>query len=319
MEIPFDPPYSSRPSTAGAKHPSPKPLLPKKILFVSSEFAGIAQTGGLGQVSRDLPLALKKFGFDVRVVIPYYRQQFFGKASLTIPSLYFRPGIFELGCAVYTTEVEGVTIYLIDHEKYFNRPRLYDDGYREYHDNPERFSLLSYGALEIADNLGFFPDIVHCNDWQTSLVPLYLSRKRATNSRFTHSKSLLTIHNGAFQGKCSAFFKDFLGLYEAFNPEVYEDYQAINLLKGGIFLADAVNTVSPGYAKELLTYEGGHGLHGMYLKKGERFAGILNGCNYASWNPATDPYLVKNYSAETLEDKKLCKKSLAHPSRLKKR
>ena len=287
-------------------------LQPKKLklLFVTSEYEGLVKSGGLGDVSRSLSNALTKRGHEVVVVMPYYHQLISAKTELVFEGLYVKPGSNELGFSVYKLISADVTLYLIENHHYFDRPRLYDDGAVEYGDNPERFCLLSAAALKLAEVLEFYPDWVHCNDWQTALVPLYIRRLAERDKNFAATRSLLTIHNGFFQGRYSAYFQGFLGLGLSFNYREFEEYGYINLLKGGIELADFVNTVSPGYASELLSAEGGHGLATKYQTKSTKFKGILNGCDTENWNPRTDLFIAANYGSKTIELKQNCKQDL---------
>ncbi|MBL0691519.1 MAG: glycogen synthase [SAR324 cluster bacterium] len=288
-----------------------------KVLFITSELAGITKTGGLGDVSYALPKALKALRVDARVVMPFHSMLIKRPVKKILDSLIVKPGNVEIGCSIYETKIDFIQVYLVEHQIYFHRPRLYDDGVNEYPDNIERFCLLSAAALALAQKINFVPDCVHCNDWQAALAPLYLSRLKKVNSKFKKTKSLLTVHNGHFQGKHSAFYQGFLGLNEAFHMYAYEDCGHINLLKGGIFYSDYTNTVSPGYAEELLTLGGGHGLYMAYQQKKDRFLGILNGCSYEIWNPKTDKYIAKHYSINNLANKRHCKLDLVKQFGLK--
>ena len=283
-----------------------------QILFVSSELEDFAKTGGLADVIKALPLVLQKQGHDVRIVVPYYPSiAETHETTLRIESCWVQMGEHALGCSVYETKMQNIPVYLVEHLEYFSRPRIYDqDGY-EYADNAERFGFLSKVSLEICHHLQLQPDIVHAHDWQSALLPYYLKQAQQHGSAFAKTKSVLTIHNGAFQGLTAGYKISLLGIgAEAFQPDAFEDHGMINLLKGGIYYADQVNAVSPGYAKELVTPLGGHGLHALFQKKGKRLRGILNGCDYQTWNPEQDAHLPANYSAKEREGKQKCKSAL---------
>ncbi|PIE43499.1 MAG: starch synthase [Gammaproteobacteria bacterium] len=284
-----------------------------KVLFLASEKEGLVKTGGLADVVRALPAHLKRQGIDVRVMIPCYRDLLVQNYSLRIPSLDIHLTHHDCyGSAIRQTLVDDVQVYLLEHNAFFDRGGLYnEDGGDSYNDNALRFALLCKGALCVCDTLDWIPDIVHCNDWQTALAPFYLKEHFAGNTKFSHTKTVLTIHNGLFQGHAPAFLKETLGINDYFFvPEIFEDNGQINMLKGGIALADAVTTVSPGYHDELLNKETSHGLWQSYHAKGSAFVGILNGCNYEHWDPEVDPDLPENYGIHNIAGKAGCKYTL---------
>ena len=280
----------------------------RKILIVASEYYGLVKSGGLADAVASLTKYLNTMGHETLIVVPYYAHMIPGVSSLAIPSLAVEMPMGTVRCAVRRQEVNGLAVHLIEHHQFFSRPGLYDYFGREYDDNPVRFSFFAMAALALCDELDFTPDIAHCHDWQTGMLPLYLSwRKAQGHGRFSKTKSLLTVHNGIFQGKFSAYHRGFLGLNNDSYPwNPYEDFGCINILKGGVHYADWVNTVSPNYATELQTPAGGHGLHLAFLSKDGRFSGIINGIDTNLWNPETDPYIKKNYSADDRSGKRNC-------------
>jgi len=290
------------------------------IIFASSEVDGFSKSGGLADVARALPLHLKSLGNDVRIVTPFYRLiPEKHKTSTIIPSLGVPMGSEEIWCTVRHKDLEGnvdgktisVPVYFIEHKHHFFRHGYYGDGSQAYPDNASRFGFFSKAVLQICRALDWTPDIFHSNDWHTALVPFYLKQTQLENADFIKSRSVLTIHNAGYQGGAPGIFRHSLGIpLENFVLEMFEDYGHLNLLKGGINFADQVNTVSPGYAEELRTPLGSHGLHETYLRKGKNFSGILNGCDYDEWNPETDPHLPANFSAKDLAGKKECKQEL---------
>jgi starch synthase len=291
-----------------------------RIIFAASEVEGFSKSGGLADVARALPLHLKSLGHDVRIVTPFYRLiPAKHKTSTVIPSMGVPMGNEEIWCAVRHKDLEGtvagktvsVPVYFIEHKHHFFRHGYYDDGLHAYPDNASRFGFFSKAVLQICRALDWIPDIFHSNDWHTALVPFYLKQAQLENADFLKSSSVLTIHNAGYQGVAPGIFRHSLGIpLENFVPEMFEDHGDINLLKGGTNFADQVNTVSPGYAKEMNTPLGSHGLYDTYLRKGENFSGILNGCDYDEWNPETDPHLPVNFSSGDLTGKKLCKQEL---------
>ena len=185
---------------------------------------------------------------------------------------------------------------------------MYRHSGKDYPDNAERFALLSLAALEFAKRAPLPPQVIHCNDWQTALVPVYLKTLYRNDSFFEKTKTLLTIHNLAYQGVFPRSTMPRLGLpLELYNTEQMEFYGNINLLKAGIVFADKLSTVSEKYSQEIRTVEFGCGLEGILQKRAADLAGILNGVDYAQWNPEQDPWLVSNYSAEDLQGKQQCK------------
>ena len=276
-----------------------------KVLFATSELAPWVKTGGLGDVAGALPAALKVLGVDVRVLVPDYpalREQFPDAKEIARPhwlgGLLPTPGLREARTA------DGTTLLLLDYPPYFNRtgsPYLGPEG-RDWLDNHLRFGLLSRVAAWLgseASTLVWKPDIVHCNDWQTGLAPAYLNYLPGRQA-----KTLFTVHNLAFQG-----LFDHASLFELGLPDVawhldgVEYFGYLSFLKAGLQHADAITTVSPGYAREIQTDAEGMGMAGLLRHRASRFHGILNGIDTTVWNPETDHHLFQNYSVRHLERK----------------
>ena len=266
-----------------------------KIAFCSSEVFPFAKTGGLADVCGALPLALEKLGTEIIVFLPHY--QFIDTREFQIQRVH--EGVSK------TSFGKNITVYLIENEKYFYRDGLYGDRKGDYADNLDRFQYFSLHALELLKEFNEKIDIVHCHDWQTALIPVYLKEKYKDDPFFAKTKSLLTLHNLAFQG---VFPKDEylkIGLSERlFSEKGFEFFGKINLLKAGIIFSDAINTVSPQYAKEILTKEFGCGLEGVIKSRKDQVTGILNGLDYDIWNPKTDIFVEKKYSSDNFSERK---------------
>jgi starch synthase len=285
-----------------------------KIVMIASECAPFAKTGGLADVVGALPKALRALGHEVIVVIPKYAlidNNRYGLRSFLSP-LGVWMGDTEEWCAVYTADNDGVPVYLIESNKYFDRWGLYHDAdLNDYQDNPRRFGLLSRAGLQFCRDIGFTPDIVHVHDWQTAPAAAYLKVWHWNDPVLGRAASVLTLHNIAHQGVYNALDYDYLGLqWNNFTADKFEDHGQMNFLKGGIFYADKVNTVSPTYARETLTPEGGQGLAPYLNNRGNDYTGILNGADYNEWNPAVDKLIPERFSATKLSGKAVCKREL---------
>jgi starch synthase len=285
-----------------------------KIVVIASECVPFAKTGGLADVVGALPQSLAKLGHDVMVVVPKY-------ALVDVDRYHIQPFLSPMGvwmgnieewCAVHMTTDDYVPIYFIESDKYFGRDGLYHDSeFNDFLDNPRRFAFFTRAALQLCRDLAFRPDIVHVHDWQTALGPAYLKVWHGDDEILGGAASVLTIHNIGYQGKYSADDYEYVGLgWGNFTPDKLEDYGGINFLKGGIQYADLVTTVSPTYARETRTPEGGWGLAPYLNDKGDRYLGILNGVGYEQWNPATDPLIPANYSPDDMAGKAICKREL---------
>lgn len=287
-----------------------------RVLIASSEMVPFAKTGGLADVCGALPIELAKRGDEVVVFLPAY------------------PGIHEANIPIEETEIEfqipigskmvsgqllkatlpksNVTIYFVHQPDYFYRDGLYQFAGEDFKDNCERFVFFNRFLLESLSQLNWYPDVIHCNDWQTSLIPAYLKTTHSGQSSFKEIATLLTIHNLAYQGNFWHWDMLLTGIdWQYFNWRQMEFYGRLNLLKTGIVFADAISTVSPRYALEIQTPEQGCGLESVLLERSESLTGILNGIDTQVWNPRTDEHLACNYDVNDWQTGKAkCKADL---------
>lgn len=286
-----------------------------KILFVASECVPFSKTGGLADVVGALPRVLVARGHQVTVFLPRYRVTPPGK--VVVPRLMIPLGSERHVTAIHQgPTIQGVRSFFVDYPPYFDRDALYVDGSKDYPDNPERFALLCKAALEFSQQDGL-PDLIHCHDWQSALVPVLLKTLYAHNPRLREVPTLLTVHNLGYQGLFPRDALERTGLPgELFTPEKMEFASKVNYLKGGLVFADFVTTVSKKYAQEIQTEEYGYGLHEVIRQRARTVAGILNGVDYTEWNPETDKFLADNYSLGNLEGKRVCKKDLLQQFKL---
>jgi len=278
----------------------------KKILFVASEGVPFIKTGGLADVVGSLPKCIDKQYFDVRVILPKYtcmKQEMKDMLSY-ITHFYMDFNWKNEYVGVLYAEVEGVKYYFIDNEMFFG-------GFKPYSDNAlfeiEKYAFFSKAALSILPVIDFRPDIIHCHDWQTGLIPVYL-RERFQGSEFYRGiKSIMTIHNLKFQGKWNIKdVQDITGLPDYyFTPDKLEAYKDANLLKGGIVFADAITTVSDTYAEEIKTEFYGENLNGLLQARSGSLRGIVNGIDTEDFNPETDKYIEYNYNAMNFRKEKI--------------
>jgi starch synthase len=277
--------------------------------MVASEALPLAKTGGLADVVGALPCALQALGDEVAVVIPRY-----GFIDLKDLRRVWDYAPVHLGLARYDTSIylypSAFPIYLIDCPSLFDRPGLYGEAGANYPDNHIRFAVFARAAFSVARWL-FRADVLHCHDWQTGLVPVYLRTTFSTDPTFLGTKTLFTIHNLGYRG----LFPSTALAEAAIDPSVYrpdglEFYGQLSYIKGGIAFADALSTVSPTYAREIQTPEFGWGLDGALRAHASVLHGILNGVDYAEWSPETDPYIPARYSADDLGGKSVCKQEL---------
>jgi starch synthase len=285
-----------------------------KILHAASELVPYSKTGGLADMVAALAKYSSKAGHDVRVVTPLYpcvrtqltkEQRKLRKAGAVFVPL----GEREAGAALWATQLDdGITVYFIEHEVYFNRPFLY--GYKrgeetvDYPDNPERFIFFSKCVVELARRDKWKPDVVHAHDWQTGMVPLLIRHQQWSEGWTSAPKTLFTIHNLLYQGLSEAFNFRFTNLpWYYFNPDGAEYWKGLGLLKTGIVFADRLSTVSPRYAKEICTQEFGAGLDGLLTSRERVLSGILNGVDYEVWRTVGNPHLQADYDATDLAGK----------------
>ncbi len=285
-----------------------------KVLFVASEVVPFAKSGGLADVAGALPKALAKRGDEVIVVMPRYYTIEREKLDLLPGALGVSMGSMgELWAGVYEGVLPGsrVKIYFIDYERFYGRSGLYDEGNVSYPDNDVRFVFLSKAAMQLAKKLDFKPDVIHANDWHTAPMTLLNRTLYREDPHFSDTASVLTIHNLHYQGHFHKRIMDVLEVgWEHFRPEELEAFDGVNFLKGGIFHADAVTTVSRQYAREIRTARYGWGLEEHIRAHSHKLYGILNGVDYEEWSPAIDPHIARNYDLDDMEGKRVCKASL---------
>lgn len=285
------------------------------ILFAASEVVPFAKTGGLADVAGALPKALKEAGHEIIVIMPRYYS--IDKSKLDpIPGALGVPmgPMGELWAEVFTTTLPGsdVPLYFIDFEAFFGRSGLYADEHGfSYHDNDNRYLFFSKAVFQLAKKLDFKPDIIHANDWHTAPIPLLCNTRYAHDELFADTSTILTIHNLQHQGH---FFKGGVDVmevgWEHFNAAELEEYDGINLLKGGIAHADAVTTVSKKYAHEIKTDTFGFGLQGHIAHHDYKLFGILNGVDYEEWNPSLDTLIPAQFDHDEMSGKMECKQAL---------
>lgn len=280
-----------------------------RILFVASEATPFAKTGGLADVVGSLPRALRSLGFEVAVLMPRYRRIDLSRARRVWDWLPVQLGAQRYDTAVYLIEDE-IPYYFLDCPQLYDRPELYGESGGDYPDNHLRFGLLCRAVFGVMRRL-FLPHVLHVHDWQAGLVPVYLKTRFASDPTFLGIKTLLTIHNLGYHG---SFPPDRMadldldpGLYR---QDLLEFWGRFSFIKGGLVYSDVLTTVSRKYAQEIQTEEYGFGLDGLLRARSHDLFGILNGVDYAQWNPETDPYLAANYSLERLEGKRVCKADL---------
>jgi len=281
--------------------------------MASPEIAPLAKTGGLGDVAGSLPPALGKLGHDVRLVMPFYRQT---KAQApnakdTRLRLAVPVGLEILKAAVWRTDLDGCPVYLVKQDTLFDRDGLYQGKDGDFPDNARRYIFFSRAVIELARALDYDADIVHLHDWQTGLIPAYLKSRLTDPGPLAKAKSLLTIHNLAFQGINGREVFAQTGLPPEMNSiGGMEFWGNISFLKAGLVFSDALTTVSPNYAREIQTPQGGMGLEGILASRQADLRGILNGADYSHWSPESDPYLPAAYSLKDLGGKDACRRAL---------
>lgn len=285
-----------------------------KIAFVASEAHPFVKTGGLADVAYSLPKSLAEAGHEVVLFLPrYYKVDRVRFECVPVGGPLGVPlGCTEKWCGVLMSRaIPGVRTIFIEHDSYFGRDGLYDDGYSAFSDNAERFTFFNRAVLQACMALGFDPDIIHCNDWQTALIPIYIKTLYRFSRFFKKTKSVMTIHNIGYQG---VFDKNEIHWsqlgWESYNEDCLKFYDMINFMKGGILWSDAITTVSEKYAVEIQTPEFGYDLSGILLKRKKQLFGITNGVDYGCWDPATDEMIPVKYSSSKMHGKVLCKEYL---------
>ncbi|MCQ2387737.1 MAG: glycogen synthase GlgA [Clostridia bacterium] len=281
----------------------------KKIIFLGSEAAPFIATGGLADVLGSLPKELaKKKNLDISVILPLYSiisQEFKSKFKFLI-NFNVSVGWRWQYAGVFYYEYEGVKFYFIDNEYYFKR----DGNIYGFYDDGERFAFFSRACLDAIARLNIYPDILHCNDWQTASSIIFLKGMYYGDENFRRIKTIFTIHNIEYQGVFPLeSFSNLFGFPDSIINYV-EFSNTVNLMKGAIEMTDIVSTVSPTYAEEIKNSYYAHGLENIINRNANKLCGILNGIDVDNYNPANDKYLFKNYSVEDMEGKVVCKREL---------
>ena len=283
------------------------------VLIASPEVFPFIKTGGLADVTGSLPKVLKKLGVDVRIILPKHK----GIEEQGFPIKYKN---YKYSCPmsqgyvdgeIALTEYDGVTAYLVEKDDYYYRDYLYSTPDGDYLDNAERFIFFSKSILEAIKVTGFVPDVLHCNDWETALAPVFLKTLYKDEPLLKNISSLFTIHNLGYQGIFWQYDMHLLNIgWEYFAPDYLEFFGNINFFKGGIVFSDIINTVSRKYSKEIQTPEFGWGLDGILRTRKSDLYGIINGIDYEDWNPWKDPYIPAHYDNKDTKNKKKCKAAL---------
>ncbi|HXX24148.1 MAG TPA: glycogen synthase GlgA [Terriglobia bacterium] len=283
-----------------------------RVVFVAPEGVPFSKTGGLADVVGALPKALAKLGPKLDVVLPRYRMTKPGKPEPKMQSLTLPLDAGFKFASVQNAGAAGkVQTFFVECPSLFDRAGLYQEDGEDYPDNATRFAAFSLAALELIKRSATPPDIIHCHDWQTALVPIYLRNLYQDDDFFRNTSVVFTIHNVGYQGLFPARILPQISLHAGlFTMDFLEYYGKVNLLKGGIVFSDFFTTVSPKYAEEIQTTEFGCGLEGVYRSRRDRLRGILNGVDYSVWNPTTDKLIPARYSPEDMSGKIACKKAL---------
>ncbi len=279
-----------------------------KILFVSSEVFPFAKTGGLADVVGALPDALAKRGQEASIILPFYKCV----TENASPHL-FKKGIRvqinrrEVKFDLYLLRHNNLNVYFVKKDEYYKRDYLYGTPQGDYPDNALRFGFFAKATIASIPHIGRV-DILHCNDWQSALIPLYIKLFHKQKPEYKNIKLIFTIHNLSYQGLFGKSFMAPLGIpRDLFTPDGLEFYGRLNFMKAGIIYSDIVTTVSEGYSREILTPEFGCGLDGLLRTRERVLYGIINGVDYSIWNPATDRFIAERYTEEDLSGKEKCK------------
>jgi starch synthase len=280
-----------------------------RILFVASEGLPFSKTGGLADVIEALPKALVAQGHEVAVVLPRYRGT--KATAVVMPSLTIPLGVrLRFPAIADGTLIHGVRYFFVDDPAYFDRDGIYGTPAGDFSDNAERFSEFCRAGIEIAKHI-WPPDVIHCHDWQTALLPLLLRTSYGDDPVVKDIPVVFTIHNMGYHGQFGRNVLGPAGIPEIlFHREALEFYGNVNFLKAGLIYSDYLTTVSRKYAQEIRTPEYGYGLDGVARSRGDRLVGILNGVDYSAWSPEKDKLIAVKYSAKDLTGKQVCKQEL---------
>ncbi len=285
-----------------------------KVLFVASEVAPFAKTGGLADVAGSLPGELKNLGIDISVIMPLYGKIDIKKHGIRSTRKKITAQVRDnmVTADIYKSDtVNNVTTYFIKNDDYYDREQLYGTPDGDYPDNCERFTFFNRAVLEFCKAFKYNPDVIHINDWQASLIPVYLKTTYKDDPALTGVATLMTVHNLAYQGLFWAYDMPILNLgWDLFHHKYLEFYNNINFLKGGIVFSDVITTVSAKYSKEIQTAEFGCGLEGVLADRKDDLHGVLNGVDYSVWNPSTDDLIAQKFNFKNDKGKAACKKDL---------
>lgn len=281
-----------------------------KILFVAAEAVPFAKTGGLADVAGSLPKELRAQGVDMRVVMPKYSDipETYTKQMQLLHNTTVDVGWRKQYCGIEYLEHNTVPTYFIDNEQYFKRPGLYG-----YDDDAERFAFFSRAVLDMLPQIDFIPDVIHCNDWHTGLVSVFLKTQHAQDEQYQNIRTIYTIHNLKYQGVFpKEVMPDILGIdWNIYNNGDLEFFGAVNFMKGGIIYSDHITTVSETYAKEIQYEYFGEKLEGLLKSRGQEVTGVINGIDYDEYNPSADPHIFVPYdSSSVVNNKKRNKEKL---------
>jgi len=303
----------TKPAVAKSRARKTKPI---KVLFATGEALPYVKTGGLADVAGALPVELARLGVEPVIFLPEYRgirERFNLEPTgikVWVPILEYENTVLKEG-EVFTTERNGVRAFFLKNDEFYDREYLYSTPQGDYKDNAVRFIFYARGLMEFIKAGGFSPDVIHCHDWQAGLAPVYIKTLYKDEPGIKGIKTLLTIHNLAYQGIFWAFDIKQIGLdWSYFTPDLLEFYGQVNFLKGGLVYADLINTVSKKYAEEIQTPEFGCKLEGVLTARRQDLFGIVNGIDYSVWNPETDEHIPAKFSAKDLSGKKVCKAEL---------
>jgi starch synthase len=286
---------------------------PPRLVFIASEVYPFSKSGGLADVMGILPLTLHRMGVPTAVMTPLYGRLSTASYPLRLvyedcPVGYPWP---TTTADIYQADYKGVPVYFISRGEYFDRRHYYCTAKGDYFDNCERFIFFCRAALSAMEHLKFPVRVVHVHDWHAALAAAFVHYWRKDNPFWSPVRTMMTIHNLAFQGRFSSrLFWDSGLPHEAWNMEGVEYYDSFNLLKAGIVYADLITTVSPTYAREIVTAKFGCGLEGVLARRKDHLVGVLNGVDYTVWDPSRDKFLQQTYDAEDMSGKRACKDKL---------
>ncbi len=288
-----------------------------KLAFISSEAVPLVKVGGLADVVGSLPKVLKSKSVEPIIVIPGYKSALAGLTEVVDTGITISSpvGANWIEARIKKVEINDIDYYLVCCDAFYNRDGIYGDKRGDYPDNLERFSFFCKVALELFKRIGFQPDILHCNDWQTGLLPVFKSAFYGNDPFYSSTKVVFAVHNLAYQGLFPVEKFYLLGLdWGYFTYQGVEFYGKLNCLKAGLIFSDAIVTVSPTYAYEIQTPDYGYGLDGVLRSQKQKIVGILNGIDYEKWNPLIDKFIYENYGLKAgrlyLKGKAVCKQSL---------